>query len=74
MNNFILCRSDDPDLTDDYYSFTPNKNITIQICEYAYPYIYSVNKWNEKTQTTTAIPCKSLKEAKQKTEEINNES
>ena len=71
MSNFILCRSDDPDLTDDYYSYKPNENITIQICKYAEPYIYCVNKWDEKTQSGIAIPCKSLKEAKQKTEGLN---
>ena len=66
MKKFILCESDDPSLEDDYYTYSENKDITIQVCHYAYPYIYSVNKWNENDQSGLSIPCKSLKQAKQK--------
>mgnify|MGYP003112683658 FL=1 len=64
--DFKFCESDDPLTEDDYYIYLNNKNITIQVCEYAYPYIYSVNKWNEKDESGLSIPCKSFKEAQKK--------
>ena len=63
---FKFCKSDDPSLEDDYYTYSENKDITIQVCHYAYPYIYSVNKWNEKDESGLSIPCKSFKEAQKK--------
>ena len=64
-SQFIFVESDD-ETTDSFYVYKNNKDITIQVCHYAYPDIYSVNKWNEEDQSSTMTPCKSLKEAQQK--------
>ena len=64
-NLFLYVDSDD-ETTDNFYVYKNNKDITIQICDYAYPFIYSVNKWNEEKQTCSMTPCKTLKQAKQK--------
>jgi len=63
---FLLCESED-ESTDDFYVYTENRNITIQITYYAYPDIYYVNKYNDSgEEMILSIPCKSLKQAKQK--------
>ena len=64
-NLFLYVDSDD-ETTDNFYVYKNNKDITIQICDYAYPFIYSVNKWNEKDESGLSIPCKSFKEAQKK--------
>jgi len=69
--DFIFCKSDD-ECTDDEYVYSKNKNITIQVCYYEYPDIYSVNKWNEQTCQMMMIPCQSLKQAKEKAINLNN--
>ena len=65
-DNLFLYVNTDDETTDNFYVFKKNRNITIQDCSYAYPYIYNVNKWNEEEQTCSMTPCKTLKQAKQK--------
>ena len=70
-SDFIFCKSDD-ETTDDEYVYSKNKDITIQVCHYAYPDIYSVNKWNEREKTSAMIPCQSFEQAKEKAISLNN--
>ena len=43
-NKFIF-RATNDDTTDDYYEFTGDKNLHIQIVDYSTPTMYVVNKW-----------------------------
>jgi len=70
---FIFVKSDD-ESTDDFYICKKNQDITIQCCSYNYPYIYSVNKWNDEKDGNLGnmlqYECKTLKQAQKKALEL----
>ena len=55
---------------DDYYEFTGDKNLHIQIVDYSTPTMYVVNKWNESEQSMTQYEFYSLNKAKDKVLEL----
>ena len=68
-NKFIF-RATNDDTTDDYYEFTGDKNLHIQIVDYSTPTMYVVNKWNESEQSMTHYEFYSLSKAKDKVLEL----
>jgi len=68
-NKFIF-RATNDDTTDDYYEFTGDKNLHIQIVDYSTPTMYVVNKWNESEQSMTQYEFYSLNKAKDKVLEL----
>jgi len=68
-NKFIF-RATNDDTTDDYYEFTGDKNLHIQIVDYSTPTMYVVNKWNESEQSMTHHEFYSLSKAKDKVLEL----
>jgi predicted GTPase len=68
-NKFIF-RATNDDTTDDYYEFTGDKNLHIQIVDYSTPTMYVVNKWNESEQSMTQYEFYSLNKAKNKVLEL----
>jgi len=68
-NKFIFMATND-DTTDDYYEFTGDKNLHIQIVDYSTPTMYVVNKWNESEQSMTQYEFYSLNKAKDKVLEL----
>ena len=68
-NKFIF-RATNDDTTDDYYEFTGDKNLHIQIVDYTTPTMYVVNKWNESEQSMTQYEFYSLNKAKNKVLEL----
>tara|TARA_Y100000033_G_C2680671_1_gene78890 strand:+ start:333 stop:551 length:219 start_codon:yes stop_codon:yes gene_type:complete len=66
----FIFRATNDDTTDDYYEFTGDKNLHIQIVDYSTPTMYVVNKWNESEQSMTQYEFYSLNKAKDKVLEL----
>jgi len=66
----FIFRDTNDETTDNYYEFTGDKNLHIQIVDYSTPTMYVVNKWNESKQSMTHYEFYSLEKAKDKVLEL----
>ena len=66
----FIFRDTNDETTDNYYEFTGDKNLHIQIVDYSTPTMYVVNKWNESEQSMTQYEFYSLNKAKDKVLEL----
>ena len=66
----FIFRDTNDETTDNYYEFTGDKNLHIQIVDYSTPTMYVVNKWNESEQSMTQYEFSSLNKAKDKVLEL----